>query len=92
MKYTRIPVDTFQKLQMNAGVLARNFDPETGEVAEEDLVGATTGGISFSANSEFTDFGEDIDNCPKNIQYQRLKLKDVLQRAIMGAKHPIVVS
>jgi len=64
MKYTQIPVDTFQKLQMNAGILVDEFDPETGEVG--NLLGATTGGIQFSTNPTFEDFGEDIDNCPNN--------------------------
>lgn len=64
MKYTQIPVDTFKNLQMNAGILVNNFNPSTGEI--QDLVGATSGGVSFNANPSYTDFGEDIDNCPKN--------------------------
>ena len=64
MKYTQIPADTFKNLQMNAGILVNNFNPLTGEI--QDLVGATSGGVSFNANPSYTDFGEDIDNCPKN--------------------------
>jgi hypothetical protein len=64
MKYTQIPADTFKNLQMNAGILVKNFTPLTGEV--QDLVGATSGGVSFNASPSYTDFGEDIDNCPKN--------------------------
>jgi hypothetical protein len=64
MKYTRIPDDTFQNLQMNAGIIVRNFDPLTGEGT--GLLGATTGGVNFTATPTFEDFGEDIDNCPKN--------------------------
>lgn len=67
MKFTQIPSDSFQKLQMNAGVLAKDFKPETGELKATDLIGATSGGISFEATPTFTDFGEDIDNCPKNM-------------------------
>ena len=67
MKYTRIPENTFKELQMNAGILAKDFDPATGEVAEADLFGATTGGLSFSDSMSFTDLGDDIDNCPKNM-------------------------
>lgn len=65
-KFTQIPTDTFQKLQMNAGILLSNFTPSTGEYDDSDIIGATTGGISFEATQEFVDFGEDIDNCPKN--------------------------
>lgn len=68
MKYTKIPETTFQELQLNAGVLLRNFDPETAEALNSDIVGATTGGITFTAVPSFTDFGEDIDNCPKNMK------------------------
>ena len=64
MKFTQIPVDTFKELQMNAGILVKTFNPLTGEIG--DIVGATSGGVSFSASPTYTDFGEDIDNCPKN--------------------------
>ncbi len=67
MKYTRIPENTFKELQMNAGILAKDFDPATGEVAEVDLFGATTGGLSFSDSMSWVDLGEDIDNCPKDM-------------------------
>lgn len=64
MKYTQIPANTFQNLQMNAGILVKGFSPATGEVT--GLLGATTGGIQFADSIEYSDFGEDIDNCPKN--------------------------
>ena len=66
MKFTQIPSDTFKKLQLNAGVLATEFEPATGTLTATNVIGATTGGISFEATPEFEDFGEDIDNCPKN--------------------------
>ena len=65
MKYTQIPSDSFEHLQMNAGILVDEFDPETGTIG--NLLGATTGGIEFSTNPEYNDFGEDIDNCPNNM-------------------------
>lgn len=64
MKFTQIPTDTFQKLQLNAGILVDDFTPSTGVIG--NLLGATTGGIEFSTNPEYEDFGEDIDNCPNN--------------------------
>lgn len=66
MKFTQIPSDTFKKLQLNAGVLSTTFEPSTGTLAAENVIGATTGGNSFEAAPEFEDFGDDIDNCPKN--------------------------
>ena len=35
MKYTQIPVETFNQLQINAGMLLNKFDPAT-PPAEED--------------------------------------------------------
>lgn len=73
MKYTKIPPDTFQKLQMNAGILLRDFKPNDGAVQEKDMVGATTGGVNFSATADWSDFGEDIDNCPNNMKELKRK-------------------
>ena len=67
MKYTKIPEATFQNLQLNAGVLLSTFDPGTATVANESIIGATTGGVNFTATPTFSDYGEDIDNCPKNM-------------------------
>lgn len=64
--FTKIPTDTFKKLQMNAGILASNFTPATGTLEDTNIIGATSGGVAFAAVPSFTDFGEDIDNCPKN--------------------------
>lgn len=65
-KFTQIPTDTFKKLQLGAGLLVTEFDPATGELTASNIVGATSGGVSFEATPSFKDFGEDIDNCPKN--------------------------
>ena len=64
MKFTQIPADTFQKLQLNAGIMVDTFEPSTGVFG--NLMGATTGGIQFTSNPSYEDFGEDVDNCPPN--------------------------
>nr|DAG44412.1 MAG TPA: major tail protein [Caudoviricetes sp.] len=68
MKYTKIPADTFKNLQLNAGVLLKSFDVDTQTLGADSIVGATSGGVSFTAVPSFIDFGEDIDNCPKNMK------------------------
>lgn len=68
MKYTKIPETTFKNIQLNAGVLLSDFNPATATVENESIIGATTGGINFTATPTYTDFGEDIDNCPKNMK------------------------
>lgn len=64
MKFTKIPETTFKNIQLNAGILVKAFSPDTQEIS--GLLGATTGGINFTATPTFEDFGDDIDNCPKN--------------------------
>ena len=68
MKFTKIPSDAFQKLQINAGILTTDFTPATGTIGEAGQIGATTGGVNFTATPAYSDFGEDIDNCPKNMK------------------------
>ena len=69
MRFAKIPESTFQEIQLNAGVLLNSFNAETPPTEAELLeaiIGATSGGVSFSATPTFSDFGDDIDNCPKN--------------------------
>lgn len=68
MKFTKIPEDTFKNLQLNAGVLLSSFTPSSGAIPASGILGATSGGINFTATPTYTDFGEDIDNCPKNMK------------------------
>ena len=82
MKYTKIPSTAFQTLQLGAGILLRSFDPATAEITEGSLLGATTGGVDFSAKPSFSDFGEDIDNCPKNMA--ELKRLDAWEAELSG--------
>lgn len=82
MKFTKIPTATFQQLQMNAGVLLSSFDPSTPTVADANIIGATSGGVNFTATPSFIDFGEDIDNCPKNTK--ELKKLDDWEIACSG--------
>lgn len=76
MKYTQIPTTAFQNIQLNAGILVDSFTPATGVIG--NLLGATTGGIQFADAPEFQDFGDDIDNCPKNMK----ELKKLTNHAV----------
>lgn len=80
MRFTYISPDTFQKLQRNAGIICTSFNPSTG--AFSGILGATTGGIQFSAAPSYTDFGDDIDNCPKNMM--ELKNLDTIEVTMSG--------
>lgn len=68
-KFTVIPQDTFQQMQLDAGVLLNKFDPTTGAApADEDIICATTGGIKVDCTPTYSDLGEDVDNCPNNMK------------------------
>ena len=75
MKFTQVPTDTFENLVLNAGILVDTFTPSSGVIG--NILGATTGGIEFSTNPTYTDFGEDIDNMPEGTkQLKRLQSFD----------------
>lgn len=66
-KFTVIPQNTFNALQLDAGVLLKQFDPSSPTApADADIITGTTGGINVSCVPTYSDFGEDIDNCPNN--------------------------
>ena len=65
-KFTKIRQSTFNELQLNAGILLKDFDIETGTFADSDIITATTGGIQINVKPSYEDMGSDIDNCPKN--------------------------
>ncbi len=70
MKFTQIPTDAFAKLQLNAGVLvsgADGFNPSTGTLTTSNIIGATSGGVEVTCVPSYIDFGENVDNCPKNM-------------------------
>lgn len=67
-RFTVIPENTFNELQMDAGVLLTTFDPANPTVTDSAIVCATTGGINASCTAEYSDLGEDVDNCPNNMK------------------------
>lgn len=78
MKFTKIPQNTFEELQINAGILVKDFDIETGTFADADMLTATTGGITISVTPEFEDFAEDVDNAAKNLlEFKRITSTEV---------------
>lgn len=66
MKFTQIPSNIADTLSVNAGILLSEFDPTAATVDNTKIIGATTGGVTATLIPTFSDFGEDIDNCPKN--------------------------
>lgn len=68
-RFTVIPQNTFDALQMDAGVLLKRFNPANPAApADEDIICATTGGVNPSCVPTFSDLGEDVDNCPNGMK------------------------
>lgn len=72
--FTKIPSDTFEGLQLDAGILLSSFTPATPSVSDSDIICATTGGITVSCVASYSDLGEDVDNCPNNaMEFKKLE-------------------
>lgn len=67
-RFTVIPQSTFEALQLDAGILLKTFNPAEPSVKDEDIICATTGGINPVCKPNYSDFGEDVDNCPNNMK------------------------
>ena len=78
MKFSKIANDTFSKLQLGAGILLKQFTPTGGEFTDENIFGATDGGVSFSATPTYKDLAEGIDNATLNLkEFKRIDSWDV---------------
>lgn len=67
--FTVIPQSTFEEMQLDAGVLLKNFNPDNVSApADSDIICATTGGIKIDIKPEYSDLGSDVDNCPVNMK------------------------
>lgn len=67
-RFTVIPANTFDALQLDAGILLKTFDPANPTVTDANIICATTGGINPVCRANYSDFGEDVDNCPNNMK------------------------
>ena len=67
-KFTTVPLNTFDTLQVDAGVLLKTFNPANPiKPQDSDLIAATKGGINISCTPTYSDYGEDVDNVPNNM-------------------------
>ena len=74
-EFTQVRATAFEEIQMNAGIVLDDFNPATG--VKGNIIGVTSGGLSFNSNPEYEDFGEDMDNVPANTwQLKRVRSYD----------------
>lgn len=64
---TIIPADTFEQIQVNAGCLLWEFDPNNPKIESENVICPTTGGVTVNCVPSRMNLGEDVDNCPNNL-------------------------
>ena len=67
-RFTKIPQNAFDALQLDAGILLKTFNPASPNVQDADIICATTGGVNPSCVPTYSDFGEDVDNVPNNMK------------------------
>lgn len=67
-RFTVIPQDTFEGLQLDAGVLLKTFDPENPVLDDAAIICPTTGGITATCVPTYSDMGSDVDNAPVNVK------------------------
>lgn len=71
MKFSRVPTNLMQAMQINSGILVDSFTPSTLTIG--NILAATGGGVTWDPKPNFKDFGEGIDNLPPNTwQMKRL--------------------
>lgn len=75
MRFNVIPTNTFDVLQVDAGVLLKHFDIQAAAqdsdatgFDDDDIITATTGGINPVCTPQYSDWGEDVDNVPVNMK------------------------
>lgn len=67
-KYTKIPQNAFNALQLDAGVILTTFNPANPvEPPDNTILCATTGGITVSCTPTYSDLSSDVDNVPANM-------------------------
>lgn len=66
--FTTIPQNTFEDMQLDAGVLLTSFDPSSPTISDANIITATTGGITITCKPTFSDLGSDVDNVPNDMK------------------------
>lgn len=65
-RFTQVKLDAFKEIQVEAGVIVKNFNPANPVLNRADIVCVTTGGITVTAQPSYSDYFEDVDNVPNN--------------------------
>lgn len=66
--FTTIPQNTFEDMQLDAGILLTSFDPSSPTISDANIITATTGGITITCKPTFSDLGSDVDNVANDMK------------------------
>lgn len=65
-RFTTVKLDAFKQIQLEAGVIMKNFNPANPILNRADILFVTTGGITITCKPNFIDYYDDVDNMPSN--------------------------
>lgn len=70
MEFSKIPLNTFNEIQIGAGIVTTEFDPTAPNVQNiaKNIIAATDGGVNATCVPTFIDLAEGIDNTLTNMK------------------------
>lgn len=72
-RFSKISIDDIKTIQVDSGVLLKEFDVENPVFLPENVICATSGGINPVCAPEYYDFGEDVDNAKSAKETKRIR-------------------
>lgn len=72
-RFSKISIDDIKTIQVDSGVLLKEFDVENPIFLPENVICATSGGINPVCAPEYYDFGEDVDNAKPSKETKRIR-------------------
>ena len=72
-RFSKVSFDDIKTIQVDSGVLLKEFDVENPVFLPENVICATNGGINPVCEPEYYDFGEDVDNAKSAKETKRIR-------------------
>ena len=72
-RFSKVSFDDIKTIQVDSGVLLKEFDVENPVFLPENVICATSGGINPVCAPEYYDFGEDVDNAKTAKETKRIR-------------------
>lgn len=72
-RFSKVSFDDIKTIQVDSGVLLKEFDVENPVFLPENVICVTSGGINPVCAPEYYDFGEDVDNAKTAKETKRIR-------------------